>query len=138
MNQIFEKAGFKVLDWKEVSPVVRAVIQGGQTQDKTTEGAKAPENKLRQAIYGKPKAWDGVYYFVKKTSEGYLWSRIWLDGKGVSIESLVKYPTPSDVSDILREREFGQKPKTGNEIAKGVRNSSVAALANSLKKNGAR
>jgi hypothetical protein len=93
-DEIFEKAGFRVLDWREVSPVIRAMIQGGLTQKASGIGEKPLGNRLGQTIYGRPKAGDGTYYFIQKTPEGHLWSRIWMEGEGVAFKSLAGNPTP--------------------------------------------
>lgn len=127
IDQAFERAGFTILEWNQISAVIRALVQGKQT-----------ESRLGQTIYGKPKAWDGVYYFVQKTTEGCVWSRIWMEGEGPVFLSLKKNPTPKEISNLIGVVESGSNSKTEREIAKEGRSSTKAVLANTQKKNGSK
>jgi hypothetical protein len=108
VEEVFEKAGYKPMEWMDLSPQMKSWI----TSSRAGKGAygvslRPWEEGLGHMIFGKPE--EGAYYLLRKTGKNYAWSRFWLDGETPRFEPLNHDSSLSEVIGTVAYHEFGEE-----------------------------
>ena len=114
VDDIFKGAGFKPMEWRELSSQIQDLIHNKRVNKGAFGVGLMPwEEGKGHSIFGKPEK--GTYYLLRKMGNGYAWSRFWLEGETPHFEPIKPnssaYSSLSEIIDTVAYHEFGEKPQ---------------------------
>ncbi len=107
LETIFEKAGYKPMKWRNLSPMMPLYVVDAKDKGAYGISANPGDAESGQLIFGNSD--EGVYYFVLKSGNGFSWSRMWTENGIQKISDLNNNSTLSNMIGLVAYHKFGEE-----------------------------